>query len=315
MINRNSLLLTGILVTNLTFAGTYPLSDLSKELASHGFKTGQYGTNILCVSSNASVICHPNSRLIQVNRRMIWMNAPILTEKDGSFRIASADLNNVLLPSIYLTNGKVRQKSRTITVVLDPGHGGQSPGASSPNKISEKSLVLDIAQMINKELLDSGLNVAFSRTMNTNVKNSDRPEKANALDADMFISIHMNASSNTNSAGIETYVLPAPDFDSTSGGNGSRDKCPGNDLDADNSRLAYIIHSAVLSETKANDRGIRRGRFEVLRTASSPAILIECGFLTNTEEATKLTDMKYRRSIAKGIANGIGKYAATLQPK
>jgi len=302
-------------MANLAFAGTYETSDFGKELSAHGFKTGQYGTNILSVSSNASIICHANSRMIQINRRKIWLNAPILANKDGSFCIASADLKSVVLPSINPIQGNIRKKSKTITVLLDPGHGGKSPGAPAPYGMTEKSLVLDIAKSIGRELSDSGLNVTFTRTTNTTVENSERPKKADKIDADLFISIHMNASANTNSVGIETYVLPAPGFDSTSNGGGSTDKCPGNKFDADHSRLAYIIHNALLVETMAYDRGIKRGRFEVLKTASCPAIMIEVGFLTTKEEATKLTDKQYRKTIAKGIAKGIRKYATTLEPK
>jgi N-acetylmuramoyl-L-alanine amidase len=120
----------------------------------------------------------------------------------------------------------------------------------------------------------------------------------------------MNSAGNTAAAGLETYIVPAEGVPSTAGGRGSTKRVVGNSNDELNSVLSYLIQRDMLGATKAADRGVKRARFDVLTGATCPAVLIECGFLSNTAENARLQTPSYRQSLAKGIASGIKNYVA-----
>ncbi len=84
----------------------------------------------------------------------------------------------------------------------------------------------------------------------------------------------------------------------------------GNRFDKKNTLLGYYLHRGMLKQAKAIDRGIKHARFEVLRNAPCPAVLLECGFITNKGEAAKVIGREHRAALAKGIANGIMSYIA-----
>lgn len=134
-----------------------------------------------------------------------------------------------------------------------------------------------------------------------------RTAKAKEWKADIFVSIHLNSARNTDAAGLETYVLPAVGYPSTAGG-GNNKTCAGNTYDRANMLLAYYVHNEVLGQIGSPDRGIRRGRFDVLQNASCPAILVECGFVSNKIEENKMLRRRYLDSIAEGVAKGILTY-------
>ncbi len=172
------------------------------------------------------------------------------------------------------------------TVVIDAGHGGSAPGAIY-EEIPEKDINLAVAKKLEILLRDKNFNVVMIRTDDTSVGLYQRADIANAIHADLFVSLHSNASSNSNAYGIYTYHHPSSQV---------------------STHLASIIQSAVIQSTDAKDRGIMSANFVVLRETKMPAVLVEMGFMTNHEELMRLIDSSYQDRLADGLANGIVRY-------
>jgi N-acetylmuramoyl-L-alanine amidase len=192
-------------------------------------------------------------------------------------------------------------------VVIDPGHGGTDTGAMG-QKLSEKTVVLDIARRVRERLRRLNIDVRLTRDTDTALTLSERTAAAQQQGATLFLSIHMNSARNASASGLETYVVTAPGFVSTAGENGASGAEPGNRFDADSIVLAYETHRAVLEQTGAADRGVKHARFDVLSQAPCPAALIECGFLSNAYEENMISMKAYRGVLAEGIADGIMAY-------
>jgi len=124
----------------------------------------------------------------------------------------------------------------------------------------------------------------------------------------------MNSAENAGAAGLETYVVTAPGFASTGENGKSGPAEPGNRFDAASLVLAYEVHRAVLAQTGSTDRGIKHARFDVLTQAPCPALLIECGFLSNAYEETMVSMKSYRDVLAEGIATGVMAYINSTGP-
>jgi N-acetylmuramoyl-L-alanine amidase len=131
---------------------------------------------------------------------------------------------------------------------------------------------------------------------------------------DLFVSIHFNAEARGRSArGIETYCLTPSGASSTASTRALSPYLVGNRNDSRNMLLAYCVQRGLSGATNAPDRGVRRARFYVLQYAQCPAVLIECGFLSNPAEATQIAAEVYRERIATGIAQGIIAYKRILE--
>ena len=257
----------------------------------------------------------PGIRRLQMNGMSLYMNEPLSTLA-AEPTISVADAETVLGP---LMGAYIKQVIRERPlVVLDPGHGGADPGASGHFRTVEKSIALDIARRVRRKLRQTGIDVHLTRDRDHALSLPNRIVRARARGAHLFVSIHLNASRNRNAQGVETYVLPARGYPSTSNGSVSDRPYPGNKFDALNTLLACYVQKGLLTTTGATDRGVRRARFSVLRNASFPAVLVECGFLSNRTEADRLRVKDYRDSVAEGIAFGIQTYAGramrTIRP-
>ena len=213
-------------------------------------------------------------------------------------------------------------------VVLDPGHGGKDPGAVSRRKVREKDVVLRIAREARTRLEKGGLEVFLTRDRDVFVGLEERTRYANSLDADLFISIHANASPNRATHGVETYLLDTR-YDRQTARVAAREN--GTSIDALNdlqrilaslrlgynerfaARLADDVHGSLLSGLRGRykntrDLRVKRGPFMVLFMADMPAILIEVGFLSSRTEAKRMATKKFAQTAAQGIAGGILRY-------
>lgn len=156
-------------------------------------------------------------------------------------------------------------------VVIDPGHGGNDPGAIGINEIQEKDVVLDIAGAISKlnKESDSPLEIYLTRDRDTLISLSDRTKIARALKANLFLSLHCNHSDNPNARGIEVYV-------------GNR-KTKFSDSSI---WLAYKLESDFKNKLGFEGRGVKFANFQVLRETilDMPSVLLELGFLSNQDE-------------------------------
>ena len=251
---------------------------------------------------DATLVLEGSSRRARLGNVWVWLSDPASC-LPGTCGVSAADAAGTLDP--VLCPVKRAPSGAKWIVAIDAGHGGNDTGAISPRNILEKKVTLDIARRVRKHLHDSGAIVRLTRERDKDLGLGARTAMADQWKADIFISIHLNSASSAQAEGIETYLCPAAGVSSTSGSNGNTAACPGNRFDGQNMYLAYRIHSAVLAAAGAQDRGIRRARFEVLTTAQCPAVLVECAFLSNPAEENKVISHGYRDTLAAGIADGI----------
>lgn len=252
------------------------------------------------------------SRRIWINGTVVWLNEPV--RKVGwQWAVDTTDFNKTIEPAVrpaeFLKNAGNR------TVVLDAGHGGNDKGTSSPRNVHEKLVVLDVAKRVKTKLEARGIKVELTRSTDTYLDLASRCRKAAALKADLFVSIHANAAKDRNVRGAETFVLALPGrYSSNSYGGSSLPSAPnaGNRYDAANMALGYRIHQNLIKATGQEDRGVKRARFEVLRDAPCPAVLVETAFLSNPKDEAIAIDPAGRDRMARGIADGIAAYLSDV---
>ncbi|MCW8894830.1 MAG: N-acetylmuramoyl-L-alanine amidase [Sulfurimonas sp.] len=227
-----------------------------------------------------------------------------------------------------------KRVDRSKTIVIDAGHGGRDPGAVGYKKYREKIVVFKIAKELKKILISRGYKVYMTRDRDKHVKLSRRTKFANEKNADIFISIHANAVGKKNANkvnGIESYFL-SPSRSSrakkVAAKENSADMSDMNMYGKD-SYLNLLNHHNILASNKlaidlqrgmlgslnkkyknVKDGGVREGPFWVLVGAQMPSVLVEVGFITHPMEAKRLVDSKYRKTMAKGMADGIERYFA-----
>jgi N-acetylmuramoyl-L-alanine amidase len=213
------------------------------------------------------------------------------------------------------------------TVVLDAGHGGHDPGTSH-HGLKEKLLALDIAKRLRTRLQELGLTVVLTRETDQFIPLSGRPAIANRLNADLFVSVHLNANRNSRVSGIEVYypresVVAAsapwpPSVSSAELGAPTMQVkqvlwdlvLRGNRWES--RRMASSICRAMREGLSAPCRAVKPARFVVLREARMPAVLVEVGYVSNRAEATRLGNAAYRQAAAEAIAEGIVSYIRSV---
>ena len=315
------LLLTGILAavlargngsTNGTAVAWVPIDAALEQ--------GLGLTNVQCtdeglVLSNASHMLrlYAGRRGATLDGVTVWLHQPPREAATNDLRdVTRADYDALLRPLLWTTNvAPVR-----LRVVLDPGHGGGDTGTRvAGTSMLEKDLTLDLARRVAARLRADGNEVWLTRTNDVYLTLGDRSRFAARREAQVFVSIHANAAPhNPLAAGAETYVLPAPGCPGTAEHPGAvLDACPGNRFDATNAVLGFAIHRRCASMTWS-DRGLKRARYAVLREAPCPAALVECGFLTSTNDVALLGRTAYRDQLAHAITAGIRDYAS-LSPR
>lgn len=218
-------------------------------------------------------------------------------------------------------------------IVIDPGHGGKDPGAIGPRGLQEKDVVLDIARRLGEIIREeNGLEVIYTRDSDRFIPLDERTDIANENAADLFISIHVNASKRRSARGVETYFL-----NWTNDAEASRVAARENsisvrkiqqvqgelrmilldlarDVKNDQSmKLASSIQEAIVSNlqksyNKVENNKVKWAPFYVLIGAEMPSVLIETSFISNREEEMRLSTVKYRTMIAEAIAKGVNDY-------
>jgi N-acetylmuramoyl-L-alanine amidase len=215
-------------------------------------------------------------------------------------------------------------------VVLDPGHGGKDPGAIGFGGVTEKDIVLNVAKKLARKLKkEMGIEVVLTRKDDTFVPLEDRTAIANAEEADLFISLHMNASPNGDARGLETYYLDNTNDEGSirlaARENGTSRKHV-SDLQfilsdmtqnmklEDSITLAHRLHGSVVNGMAARlrevrDLGVKKALFYVLVGARMPSVLVEMFFITNKTEATAMSQEKYQNAVVDSLYEGILKYS------
>jgi N-acetylmuramoyl-L-alanine amidase len=287
---------------------TVALSSLAKSYKL--ISISQTPTTIRWKTEEAEITFNTGSRKITFNNNIFWLNGPI--EKSGKqWSISQTDADSVIRP--LLINKETLKDCRYNMVILDPGHGGKDCGGIGCGNTTEKTVVLDIAKRVRGKLVKANIAVKMTRTDDTFIELEQRPKLASDWNADIFVSIHANKAGRDAACGVETFVIPANGFCSTSSTKPDIKTYKGNKNNSANTILAGEIHKNLLRTTKTADRGVKRARFMVLKDADCPAVLVEIGFLTNKDEAQKITTSAYRNKIADGIATGIISYIKKVE--
>ena len=282
--------------------------------SAYGFSLhGPTGRMIELGSQWTRIRFETDSRQAWFNGLLIWLHAPVVTVQKR-WAISETDARKVLEPLIR--KNAVLRTQRARVVVLDPGHGGPDRGARGKRGVEEKGIALDIAKRARTHLVNAGLKVYLTRDTDNKIELEDRARKAALWGADLFVSIHLNAALSSSAKGLETYVLAVPGYPPTAAAAGSRVErivFPGNRNDSVNSILGYYMHKALIDKIKGTDRGLRRARFVVLKNTNRPAVLLECGFLSNSSEESQMLNASHREALALAIAKGILDYSSAIR--
>jgi N-acetylmuramoyl-L-alanine amidase len=218
-------------------------------------------------------------------------------------------------------------------VMIDPGHGGYDPGTQSSSGILEKDLALQIAGRLKSSLEARGIRAQVTRSSDVFLSLPERTRIANLAGADLFVSIHLNSSPNTETTGIEVYYLNNTTDRATirlarmenggADGYGAPDASNLNYILTDlrqnykaseAASLAKMIDEQTVADLDAglglnvNALGAKMGPFYVLVGAHMPAVLVECGFLSNPDEAQRLTGADYQNVLAGAISTALVHY-------
>lgn len=172
-------------------------------------------------------------------------------------------------------------------IFLDPGHGGDNPGAIAATGLEEATVNLDVALRTGEILTSRGYEVNYSRTTNVNVSLAQRARLANLWEADYFVSIHCNSATNTTYNGTESFYYRKGTVAE---------------------RFAETVNTSLVRQIELVDLGVKERNLAVLRLTLMPATLVELAFLSNPREAQLLATSSFRQNCAIGISNGITQF-------
>ena len=237
---------------------------------------------------------YPNWELSDNETIEINSNGIARAVNEGTVFLSQRIGEKVYIVEIYVPSeiSKVNIESRGAhprgyyKVFIDAGHGGTDPGALGYG-YRESDLNLQVAKKVESKLKSKGIDVKMSRSSDIFYSLSERAEMANDYGADAFVSIHQNSAEAKSANGIETYYNRKKEEDRP---------------------LSNDIQKQVISQTGANNRGVKNAEFTVLVKSKMISALVECGFITNELEVKKLSDSSYQDKLATGIANGIEEY-------
>lgn len=234
--------------------------------------------------------------------------------------------NNEQKPRIIKTQDKP-------LIVIDPGHGGQDPGAQSKNKLYEKHVVLALAKELKQQLLETGqYRVVLTRETDIYIRLKDRVKFARNKQADLFISLHADSIHKPHISGTSVYTISKKSSDAQTAKLAEKenqsDLMAGLELSIDDEQVAFILSDFLMNDTmnqskffantlvsklqknriKTLENPHRYAGFAVLKAPDIPSILVEAGFMSNAKEAKLLNQHKHRKKLAKAITDGINAY-------
>lgn len=282
-------------------------------------KLSQYDPNTLRLvvenSSEISISHNINSKMLEIIFESKLQKTPEITQK------------------VVQSSKKKMDK----VIVIDPGHGGEDPGAIGYNKYREKIIVLEVSKELEKILKSRGYRVYMTRSKDSFIKLRDRTKFANNKNANIFVSIHANAVEEKNAKniqGIECFFLSPSRSERAKNAAAAENSADMSDMNmyGKDSYLNLLNHHNILASNKlaidlqrgmlgevnkkykdVNDNGVKEGPFWVLVGAQMPSVLVEVGFLSHPQEGKRLGEDPYRKTLAKGLADGIERYFANCK--
>lgn len=246
--------------------------------------SGSSGRRVVTVVLNGETVVFDTPAYIENNRTMVPLRAvaealglEVLWDQAGA--------------TAWLSDGSWAPSLRGRTIVVDPGHGGASTGASYGG-VKESELNLSIALVLAEELRALGASVVLTRTSDTDVSLSDRAALANRLKADLFLSVHCNAhETNLQAKGVYTAY------------HGGSEQ---------GRRAAVLLKDAMVSAAGVPDMGAHdRSDLAVLRQTNMPAVLLECGYMSTPEELAQLLRPEHQQALGQGAACGAALFLGT----
>ncbi len=225
-------------------------------------------------------------------------------------------------------SGRPERAPGRFLVALDPGHGGSDTGAIGKDNLQEKDIALAIAQKLSAVLEKDGVSTLLTRSTDVYVPLAQRTAIANYNRADVFVSIHLNASPASGVKGAETYFMSRDATDLWSRQVAEKENAAPNGTEKGNTlslvlwnlaQTQYLVESQALAVSiqgrlnqllETQERGVRQAPFVVLEGAQMPAVLVEVAFLTNLQEAVRLGDPAFQDQVAEQVAQSILEFKA-----
>jgi N-acetylmuramoyl-L-alanine amidase len=246
---------------------------------------------VLKNSSNTVIIFTLNGGRFYVNTRLIGEVGSI-ERKAGQIYVSGSLISRIrsaMRAYTHLPTPVPSPATRRLsgTVVIDPGHGGKDPGATSVLGFYEKDINLSVALEVARLLEQRGLRVKMTRTDDYYVGLEDRAAIANNLDADLFVSIHADSFPKNTRRGYTIYIANAA---------------------SSSSRRAANAITRSMSGTGLNSFGVQKANYHVLTGTRGPAVLVELGYLSNRREAALLRSSSFQDRLAQAVADGICDY-------
>ncbi len=297
-------------INGLTYV---PLAGWARANGFGGYTVNR-GAEIILTNRTSRLVFEPDSAEAQINGVNVRLSYAVAK---GAL-ISQLDLDKTIRPLVFPQNPLSK---KITTICLDPGHGGKDTG----NRVGrffphyEKTYTLALALELRRQLQSAGFNVILTRDKDVYPELPARPDLANRRGADLFVSLHFNSFPGDPATvrGPETYCITpvgaasSNDSEGESAGHGA---CAANRVEDKSLLLAYQIQKSLVKNLGATDRDVRRARFEVLRTAQMPAILIEGGYMSHPVEGRKIFSDLYRRQMAAAIVKGILNYQKLTAP-
>jgi len=282
------------------------------------------------------IVLRCGSRMILVNGSDKTLDRPVIMDAGTAFVPMSFVRNNLAavigevrpeMPAAAETPAKYTIR----TIVLDPGHGGNDPGAlGGRSRVREKDMTLGLARSVRDILREKGMRVVMTRESDTFIPLPKRARIANNSGADLFVSLHINASRSRSLKGFECYFLSNATDDNARAleaaenatlklGDEADARMSGQlertlwDMELSENRRESAILAGHICESVKNDidignRGLRTARFYVLKFTRIPAVLVEAGYISNKYDEAKLKDPAFLSEVARAVAGGIMRF-------
>ena len=328
----------GLTVYNLNGTAYYSLPALC-QLRGISLEYDTFSRTANLIKDNHSIDLMAGDNLILVDKRAVLLKHPVDIYQ-GMIVVPAQFKELALDPLFKPIKAAAKRKGITLSscikkVVIDPGHGGHDPGAVGRTGLKEKDVNLDIAKRLASRFKQEGVEVVMTRNSDVFIPLGKRVEIANSSKPNLFISIHANANRTRSLHGFEVYYVSLTVSDSARASYAARNfslnlesSCFASHSQALKAILWDMIYTYNRGESiglasdicrAAGDSlniriiGVKDARFEVLRGARMPAVLVEVGFLSNAKEEQLLRDGYYREKISQSILEGVLNYARKLQ--
>lgn len=274
---------TSSMILSFNHPVVHAIDRLNSKLVIYLYNVSRYNEDTFREAFKNTAFCNSHIELLQG----VGMKLTIPVQTDTHVNTYLGGDSKTL--KIQITEPKKTKPPVTIQntskkIVIDPGHGGTDCGAIR-NNITEKDITLDVSKRVKDILTKQGYQVEMTRDTDKTVSLQERVEFSENRNPDIFVSIHVNSSEKPEITGIETHYWREESL-----------------------TLAQTVHASMANHINTKNRGLFKSKFYVINHTTSPAILVEIGFISNTGERAELVSEKRKQDTAKAIAEGVQNY-------